>query len=235
MLHAEFDPSDTKLTRLAVVFDVMGFMQQLRRCAGGPGRGFPVAPSTLQMAEEPTEEARIVFALQAPFRIRSINEAWLVDYGVTLRECQVRARAGLVMMSVCVWARRGFWFVVGAVGEEGSRDTTLIIPTTQNKCMVLELNPHCPTQPPAPGGGANNAAGNASMQAIHEAYEAIAKQLPHSLVVLYHTKTLGPVCARLRLFPLYSGGCVTHYMGGLETLQDPTFPMQTWPTVLSFR
>ena len=91
MLHAEFDPSDTKLTRLAVVFDVMGLMQQLRRCAGGPGRGsFPVAPSTLQMAEEPTEEARIVFAIQAPFRIRSINEVWLVDYGVTLRECQVR-------------------------------------------------------------------------------------------------------------------------------------------------
>lgn len=110
--------------------------------------------------------------------------------------------------------------------------------------MVLERNPQCPTQPQAitseaggggGGGGTNPAAGAASMQAIHEAYEAIAKQLPHSLVVLYHTKTLGPVCARLRLFPLYAGGCVTHYMGGLETLQDPTFPLQTWPTVLSFR
>lgn len=49
MLHAEFDPSDTKLSHLAVIFDVMGFMQQLRRCAGAAGRGFPVAPSTLQV------------------------------------------------------------------------------------------------------------------------------------------------------------------------------------------
>lgn len=44
-----------------------------------------------QMAEEPTEEPRIVFALQAPFRIRSINEAWLVEYGVTLGDCRVRS------------------------------------------------------------------------------------------------------------------------------------------------
>lgn len=104
--------------------------------------------------------------------------------------------------------------------------------------MVLERNPQCPLQPAGGGGGHGGAGGHntdASMQAIHEAYEAIAKQLPHSLVVVYHTKALGAICARLRLFPLYSGGCITHYMGGLETLQDPTFPLQTWPTVLSFR
>jgi hypothetical protein len=36
MLHAEFGP-DHKLTRLLMGFDVMGFMQQLRRCTGREG------------------------------------------------------------------------------------------------------------------------------------------------------------------------------------------------------
>lgn len=111
--------------------------------------------------------------------------------------------------------------------------------------MVLGRNPHCPIRSPQQQAGAGAAAAassssssraaiDPSMQGIHEAYEAIAKQLPHSLIVMYHTKTRGPICARLRLFPLHAGGCVTHYMGGLETLDDPTFPLQTWPAVLSF-
>lgn len=107
--------------------------------------------------------------------------------------------------------------------------------------MVLGRNPRCPIQSPQQQTGAGAAASSLSraaidpsMQGIHEAYEAIAKQLPHSLIVLYHTKTRGAICARLRLFPLHAGGCVTHYMGGLETLDDNTFPLQTWPAVLSF-
>ena len=68
----------------------MGFMQQLRRVCGG--QIFQTAPSTLQMAEDPTEEPRIVFALQAPFRIRSINEAWMMHYGVTVEECQNKVK-----------------------------------------------------------------------------------------------------------------------------------------------
>lgn len=63
------------------------------------------------MAEEPTEEPRIVFALQAPFRIRSINEAWLVEYGVTLGDCRVR-------LCVCWWVG---WGDVGGIGEESVR------------------------------------------------------------------------------------------------------------------
>lgn len=50
---------------------------------------------------------------------------------------------------------------------------------SQNKCIVLERNPACP----ATGGPTDSSAAT-----IHEAYEAIAKQLPHSLLVLYHTK-----------------------------------------------
>jgi hypothetical protein len=42
--------------QLQFVFDVMGFMQQLRRCSGRAR--FQVAPSTLQLAEEPSEEVQ---------------------------------------------------------------------------------------------------------------------------------------------------------------------------------
>lgn len=193
MLQAEFTPVETKLRRLSVVFDVMGFMQQLRRVCGG--QLFQTAPSTLQMAEDPTEEPRIVFALQAPFRIRSINEAWMMHYGVTVEDCQ-------------------------------------------NRCMVLERNPLCPL-PALPAGGAEGGGEakppvDSALQYIQFAYECVAKQLSHSLVVLYQTKTQGAIGARLRLFPVYSGGYVTHYMGGLTSLRDPSFPTD-YPTVLAFR
>ena len=151
MLQAEFAPHDTKLRRLSVVFDVMGFMQQLRRVCGG--QLFQTAPSTLQMAEDPTEEPRIVFALQAPCRIRSINEAWMMHYGVTVEDCQ-------------------------------------------NRCMVLERNPLCPL-PAGAGGGEGGREGKPSvdsaLQYIQFAYECVAKQLSHSLVVLYQTKTQGAI------------------------------------------
>ena len=143
---------ETKLRRLSVVFDVMGYMQQLRRVCGG--QLFQTAPSTLQMAEDPTEEPRIVFALQAPFRIRSINEAWMMHYGVTVEDCQ-------------------------------------------NRCMVLERNPLCPLPalPPgaAEGGTEAKPPVDSALQYIQFAYECVAKQLSHSLVVLYHTKTQGAI------------------------------------------
>lgn len=194
MLQAEFEPREVKLRRLNVMFDVMGLMQQLRRMGGGAL--FQTAPSTLQMAEDPTEEPRIVFALQVPFRIRSINEAWMMHYGVTVEDCQ-------------------------------------------NRCVVLERNPLCPV-PGAGGGREGGGAGEAeapvdsAWQYIQFAYECIAKQLSHSLIVLYETKTQGPIGARLRLFPVYTGGYVTHYMGGLTSLRDPSFPTD-YPTVLAFR
>ena len=54
------------------------------------------------------------------------------------------------------------------------------------QCMVLERNPLCPLSP-------NNSVGrngkDPALQYIQFAYDCLAKQLCHSLVVLYHTKT----------------------------------------------
>ena len=137
----------------------------------------------MQLAEEPSDEPRIIIGLRAPFLIRSINQAWMITYGVTLGECS-------------------------------------------GKGMLVERNPQAP--PPAADGS------DAASIKIRSAYDSLAKQLPLSMVVIYFTKTQGPICARLRMFPVMSGGVVTNYMGGLVTLRDVSFP-HDYPIMLLFR
>lgn len=163
MLDAEFT-QDNKLLRVTLVFDVMGFMQQLRRCTGKPG--FCVTPNTLQMAQDPSEEPRIITTLHTPFVVQSVNPAWTQTFGISNTE---------VLMKV----------------------------------LVLELS--------------SEGAGDPAANKISYIYDSLSRQLPGCIVVQYFSKLQGMVCCSLRMFPVMSGGQMTHYVGILEPLQNSSY------------
>ena len=75
MLRAHFSPRN-KLMSLEMVYDAMGFMQQLERASGSEGTA-QIVPGSLEMALSPnTNEARVITLASAPYRIVSVNEAW---------------------------------------------------------------------------------------------------------------------------------------------------------------
>ena len=75
MLRAHFSPRN-KLLSLEMVYDAMGFMQQLERASGSEGTA-QIVPGSLEMALSPnTKEARVITQAKAPFLIVSVNEAW---------------------------------------------------------------------------------------------------------------------------------------------------------------
>jgi hypothetical protein len=75
MLRAQFSPRN-KLVSFELVFDAMGFMQQLERASGSEGSA-QIVPNSLEMALSPnTDEARVITMAEPPFMIVSVNEAW---------------------------------------------------------------------------------------------------------------------------------------------------------------
>ena len=75
MLRAHFSTRN-KLVSFEMVYDAMGFMQQLERASGSEGNA-QIVPGSLEMALSPnTSEARVITMAKAPFLIVSVNEAW---------------------------------------------------------------------------------------------------------------------------------------------------------------
>lgn len=75
MLRAHFS-SRNKLLSVEMVYDAMGFMQQLERASGSEGTA-QIVPGSLEMALSPnTHEARVITMATAPYLIVSVNEAW---------------------------------------------------------------------------------------------------------------------------------------------------------------
>ena len=75
MLRGHFS-SRNKLLNLEMVYDAMGFMQQLRRASGSEGAA-QIVPNSLEMALSPnTNEARVITLAKPPFLIVSVNEPW---------------------------------------------------------------------------------------------------------------------------------------------------------------
>jgi hypothetical protein len=66
MLKALFSPTN-KLIYLELTFDVMGFMQQLRRASGRSE--FCIVPNTYQLATEQASDPHIITECTSPFRI----------------------------------------------------------------------------------------------------------------------------------------------------------------------
>jgi len=75
MLRAHFS-SRNKLLNLEMVYDAMGFMQQLERASGREGTA-QIIPNSLDMALVPiADEPRVITLAKQPFPIISVNEAW---------------------------------------------------------------------------------------------------------------------------------------------------------------
>jgi hypothetical protein len=75
MLRCHFSQLN-KLLSIEMVYDAMGFMQQLERACGSDNLA-QVVPGSLEMALAPnSHEARIITLAKHPFLIVSVNEAW---------------------------------------------------------------------------------------------------------------------------------------------------------------
>jgi hypothetical protein len=74
MLRAQFSDRN-KLLSVEMVYDAMGFMQQLERASGSENEGiYHIVPNSLEMALQPClDQARIITTAKAPFRIVSVN------------------------------------------------------------------------------------------------------------------------------------------------------------------
>jgi len=75
MFRAHFSARN-KLLSVEMVYDAMGFMQQLER-ASGSERTAQIIPGSLEMALSPTStEARVITLAEPPFLIVNVNELW---------------------------------------------------------------------------------------------------------------------------------------------------------------
>jgi hypothetical protein len=75
MLRARFSDRN-KLLSIELVYDAMGFMQQLERASGNDATT-QIIPGSLDMALSPTcQEARVITLAQPPYLIVNVNEVW---------------------------------------------------------------------------------------------------------------------------------------------------------------
>jgi hypothetical protein len=88
MVHAKFGASN-KLVRLELSYDVMCFMQQLRRASGK--RYFEVVPNTIASATEDCDDpnddsARIITLAAPPYTIVKVSRGWSEVTGYSASE-----------------------------------------------------------------------------------------------------------------------------------------------------
>ena len=85
MLRATFSPTTNKLCNVEMIFDSMGFCQQLERASGNDGGMMAqIIPNSLEMALAPnTEEGRVITLADSSFTIVSVNEVWTSITGYT--------------------------------------------------------------------------------------------------------------------------------------------------------
>jgi hypothetical protein len=90
MLRAHFS-SRNKLASIEIVYDSMGFMQQLERANGNEGVA-QIVPGSLEMALTPSStEARIITLAASPFLIVNVNDLWTRTTGYTQMEVEGKA------------------------------------------------------------------------------------------------------------------------------------------------
>jgi hypothetical protein len=95
MLRAQFS-SRNKLVSLELVYDAMGFMQQLERSSGNEGAA-QIVPGSLEMAlTASSTEARVITLAKAPFRIVNVNDVWTQATGYTQMEVEGKPYASLL-------------------------------------------------------------------------------------------------------------------------------------------
>jgi hypothetical protein len=87
MFRARFSARN-KLMSLEMVYDAMGFMQQLERASGNEGT-FQIIPGNLEMALSPSNtEAHVITLAEPPFLIVNVNDVWTRTTGYTQMEVE---------------------------------------------------------------------------------------------------------------------------------------------------
>jgi len=95
MFRAHFSIRN-KLLSVEMVYDAMGFMQQLER-ASGSERTAQIIPGSLEMALSPTSaEARVITLAEPPFLIVNVNEVWTRMTKYTQMEVEGRELGSLL-------------------------------------------------------------------------------------------------------------------------------------------
>ena len=82
MMKAQFNDAN-RIVSAEIVFDVMGFMQQMQKASSIISPESSIVPNTLDMALIPTKEPRAILLAEPPYRILHINEAWTQQCQVT--------------------------------------------------------------------------------------------------------------------------------------------------------
>jgi hypothetical protein len=97
MLRAQFSNNNNKLVGVELVFDSMGFMQQLD-AGNGSDITTQVIPGSLEMAlMSCTHEARIITDARAPYCILHVNEVWTRMTNYSQIECEGKQLMELLM------------------------------------------------------------------------------------------------------------------------------------------
>ena len=131
MLRGSFSPRN-KLLSMELVYDAMGFMQQLER-ASGCEVAAQIIPGSLEMALSPsTSEARVITLAESPFLIVNVNEAWTRMTKYTQMEAE-----GLELWSLL----QG-----GNCGEDENGNKSIGNPNKANIEDLLEGRPTCSTR-----------------------------------------------------------------------------------------
>jgi hypothetical protein len=95
MLRASFSTRN-KIQSVEMVYDAMGFMQQLERASGKEGSAH-IIPGSLEMVLSPnTTDAQIVTLAEPPFLIVNVNEVWTRMTGFTQMEVEGREYLSLI-------------------------------------------------------------------------------------------------------------------------------------------
>jgi len=95
MLRAHFSERN-KLQSLELVYDAMGFMQQLERASGSEGTA-QIIPGSLEMALTPsTTDAMVITLAKPPYLIVNVNEVWTRITGYTQMEVEGREYQSLL-------------------------------------------------------------------------------------------------------------------------------------------
>ena len=89
MLRAHFSDRN-KLASLELIYDSMGFMQQLERASGNEGTA-QIIPGSIEMALAPSSEGRVITMAKAPFQIVNVNDVWTQITGYTQMEVEGKA------------------------------------------------------------------------------------------------------------------------------------------------
>eukprot|EP00597_Dinobryon_sp_UTEXLB2267_P016964 CAMPEP_0201114186 /NCGR_PEP_ID=MMETSP0812-20130820/78260_1 /ASSEMBLY_ACC=CAM_ASM_000668 /TAXON_ID=98059 /ORGANISM="Dinobryon sp., Strain UTEXLB2267" /LENGTH=396 /DNA_ID=CAMNT_0047377799 /DNA_START=38 /DNA_END=1228 /DNA_ORIENTATION=+ len=86
MLQCQFDRFN-KIVTIEMMFDVMGYMQQIQR-ASEISPESSIVPNTLDMALQTSKEAQAIVNAKAPYQVLHVNDAWTCCNGYSQSEAE---------------------------------------------------------------------------------------------------------------------------------------------------